>query len=154
MEQEAKQWPVDFETVEKGRYFCPEEVAEIFGTLPGTPKHQLACLGFKGTLETKLAQRLYYVTCVVYHDGVRVLTDWEATEYRTRNFLRGFRKMGSDLRALGKVDTAEFSAEQMATHEQRVRKCSTIYLAAKRGSRDAVLAGKSPETAPVLIEGP
>lgn len=152
MIEEAKVWPVDFEQVGPGSYFSPEQVGEIFGTTPGDDRHRLACLGLKGTIETKLASRKVYVTCVVQGDGVRVLSHWEATNYTAHQFAKRYRGMASDVRRIVRIDTSEFSTDQLKMHERHVHTCATTYLAAKKGKREALLSLKAPATPKALPE--
>ena len=152
MSIEAKPWPIDFDTVDVGRYFAPEELAEIFGMNAGDDRYRLAQLNLKNSIELKLGQRPVplYVTVVIQGDGLRVLNHWEATQYSARAFSRHFRGLGSYLRRLGRIDTAEFDDQQKTVYEGHLNRCAQTYLGAKRGRRESMISAPAADTPKAL----
>lgn len=150
---EARRYPVDFDGVEVGRFFMPEEIAEMFGTEPGTEDHRFKCMQFGRDIERRLARRAVplYVTCRTMGDGVKVLTQEEASNYNTRKANLALRSMGVAVCRLGKVDTSGFSDRQRQIHENNLARSAQMYLSARRGRREALSGGSGPAVPKAII---
>jgi hypothetical protein len=149
---EARPWPVDFDEVEIGRFFSPEELAQIFGVEAESPRFRLLKLALRSSIEKKLKQRdiPLYVRVKDEGDGLRVLDHWANLHHSTKSFRQRYRGMGRDVGYISRIDTSEFDEKQLVIYERNLNECATIYLGAKRAKREALLSNRNAETPKVL----
>lgn len=149
---ETKVWPIDLDDIGIGYYLSPEDVAETFGTTLGTDKHRLVVLGLKSVIEAKMAARGQHVSVSCEGGGIRVRTNLEASAYSASQFALRVRQMGKLVRFMGRIDTSEFTPEQLQRHDRNLHISACTFAGAVKARRQAKLSPK-PEGIPKVLSG-
>lgn len=115
-----ERYPLDIEKVTKGFVLTVDEVERINRTTRGSKEHGLGLLKLQGWMESELEGRGCCWVIKQESEGLRVLTDAEASTYQekrrqedVRSILRGHRK-------LLHVDANVLTDEERAEHNRRV----------------------------------
>lgn len=109
--------PIDFSELEKGSYLSPKECEEALGEKRGSKKYQLGLMNLSSEIyryfQTHFAE---VVTTCVHKDGVKVLTDVEASEYNIRGREKALRSLGQSCFRMSAVDLSNLTEDQKKTH--------------------------------------
>lgn len=109
------EYPIDFESVEKGRFFPNSELETVLGCQQSATAFRFAVMGLQRMIHSRTG-----FTCKIAEDGLRVLTDCEAATYNHRRHMNHRRGMiRRHLLAL-EVDAAKLTDEQRKEHEQNL----------------------------------
>lgn len=111
---------VPLETLTKGSYITPEVIEKALGFDRGSNEYSLQSLKLKETIEAWFEERGNPVTIKSEQDGLRILTDAEATEYNHRMFKIGMRRLFESHRKMLNVSEKNMTSEQVSSHRQRM----------------------------------
>ena len=118
--------------LQKGQYITPEEVEEITGiSRKDYKEYNLAALNLKTIIFSKMMEEGLIVTIRSEQDGLRILTDWEASMYNAKAVKSHIKGISKSVTRQKGVNTSEFTPEQNVTHLQRVTGMSLILQAVK-----------------------
>ena len=115
-----ERYPLDFDALNKGDVLTPESLARITSTEVGTPAYQFAILGLRCEIERELEAAGRPVTVKQDGDGLRILTDEEATDYNHAQLQAGLRKVARSHRRNLLVDRTQLSIEKQKAHDRRL----------------------------------
>jgi hypothetical protein len=139
---EAKIYPLDYDTLNKGDLITREQVEDITGARFGTPAYEFKRMGLKADIERALWRRgkVWTVTAEGCNGGLTILADADAVEYNMRDFERArSRQVVAHYRAMG-VDVTQLTDEQRARHERNITLQASEIQAAKTARRIALKA--------------
>ena len=111
---------VPFESIGKGSYITPEVIERATGFMRGSNEYSLQSLRLKDMIESWFEEHENPVTIKIEQDGLRILTDTEATEYNHRMFKIGMRRLFESHRKMLNVNEKDMTQEQVSAHRQRV----------------------------------
>lgn len=101
--------------LKKGDYIEPKTLGEMTDTKPGTTQYAFALIGIRNRIEDEYPG----LVCKMEGQGIRVLSDKEASEYTHRRFREGLQTMKrSHSRAL-RVDRSQLP--QPSAHDRRLQ---------------------------------
>lgn len=113
---EAKPFPIDCETIQKGQVFTAHAMAAILNAKPNTAAYRVKLVDFSH----KLTKRLWAIdkpfTVVVLSQRLEVLTDEAAADYNAGFFERSRKRMFKAHRQATRVDTSGFTQDRKTTH--------------------------------------
>lgn len=123
---QAKAFPLDFTTLEKGTWLEGKRLDDALLVKRNHPMWSLEV--------SKLCDRIFQeceIYCRADHDRVRLMTDEEASEYGWRRFSYHVRGLGRQKRKLASVDINKLEPEQRTLHEHRLRASTGIAMATR-----------------------
>ena len=110
---------VPMDQLSKGSYIAPEVIERTIGFIRGSAEYNLQMLKLKEMVEARFEEAENPVTIKVEQDGLRILTDAEATEYNHRMFKIGMRRLFESHRKMMNVDEGSMRQDQISAHRQR-----------------------------------
>lgn len=139
--------PLDFDALRKGSVITADEIAQAIDIPKDAPSFQVGALNLASQVERELLARGLATTVVIRGQGIRVLTDAEASEHNRRMFRRRLRGLVRDHSRAMRVDRAELDTEHLAAHDRALLEQGK-YLSSIRETR------KQLRLAPVQDERP
>jgi len=130
-------YPIDYDTLKKGDYITPEQVQDILGKDRESKNYGLHILRLKQIIEDKMEERGTPVTAKVQLDGIHILMDNEASEYRDNAFDVGLRKSSRAHAGLLNVDIRNLTEMEKAVHENAAYVNGKTLQAAMAGRKEA-----------------
>lgn len=109
-------YPIDTATLVKGDYISPEAIGRLLSAERGTPPYAFGLMRLKEHIERGRPDLVVKVD----HDGIRVLTDMQATDYADNEAARGFAYAARSLARLMRVDVSQLDDETKQTHDRRL----------------------------------
>ena len=101
-------------------------------------------------IEQAMLRRGLTVTVRSFNNGLRILTDLEASEYNADETKRAIGKMGRCLTRVSGVDCSEFGDEDLRRHDHRVRVVGSVYIAAKSSYKQQIKLAPTQRATPSL----
>ena len=136
----AEKYPLDYDMLSKGDYLTPEEVERATDVRRDDHKqYQFSVMRLCKEISQNMEARGDPVTVCSHQDGIKILTDEEASIYNEAEFERGRRKMVRSHVRLRKVDLMALSDE----NQVRTLRCMEVQskqLQAMRQSKREALA--------------
>lgn len=137
-------YPLDLSVLQKGELIDLPTLEKITSKKHGTPEFQLAVLGIQDRINDRTA-----MTAKITQDGLRILTDSEASEYNQRLFHLG---IGRVVRRHGKtlqVDVTTLQPDEQRAHENRLISQSRIVGAIANARRHTILPKRNGKQEPI-----
>lgn len=131
----ARPYPVDFESLEKGSEISEESIEHYAGcTYREDPDHfRQKQLHLKEAIEKHfLLERGCMVWVRTRKNGVRILFDSEVSDVAERTMHQNIKSLRKTLVRLGGVDTAQLDADSMKELERVTEVSSKVYQAVAR----------------------
>lgn len=111
---------IDMNRIGKGSFISPDTLERVTTFKRGSNEYDLQVLRVKGLLEAHFDESGNPVTIKIEQEGLRVLTDEEATEYNHRRFKIGMRALFEANRRMSNVDEGKMTSEQVAAHRAKL----------------------------------
>lgn len=109
-------YPIDFGLLKKGDEFNRQQLEDILGEKAGTEKFQFARLALQGMIH----ERTDFTAKCMGDDGLRILTDPEASEHNAKRFDQGLRAMAFRHQRNALVDVEQLSEDQRRKHDRQL----------------------------------
>ncbi len=118
----ARRFPVDYDTIQKGDYFGPEQVEEWTGEKPGTAIYNFKMLKLclqitQGVLD----ERGELWTLCIRDGGIAVLSDSDASTYNAQQFERHLNGLARSSQKMAAVDVAKLPDKVQVAHDQKLK---------------------------------
>lgn len=130
-------YPIDLTELHKGQLLDLSMLEEITSKKRGTQEFDFAVLGIQERINDRTP-----MTAKVTTDGLRILTDSEASEYNQRQFSLA---LGRTVRRHGKalqVDVVNLPPEEQRMHERRLINQSRVVQAIARARAPRKIEGQ------------
>ena len=139
---ELKQWPMDFDALQKGDVISVADVEQMTGKRRGTDEYRFALMNLKdmicGYLESK--ERMWTVS--TEGDRINILTDTEAVKY-TESWYESGRKRMRRMHSLAMgVDTAQLTTTLRDAHYRNIQVHGFEISAMKKSRAEALKAAR------------
>jgi hypothetical protein len=135
-------FPIDFDAVQKGDKFTPEQIETILGISQDSERFQLAVLAFVERIRDELDSRGKPATVAIVKKCVTILTDQEASIYNATEFDRGLRKSGRAHRRAVQVDVGLLDHDDRQRHERNLTTQAAILTGIKTARKLAISSHK------------
>jgi len=153
-ETQVTRYPFDYHTIEKGDCIKPSVCEEKTGKRRGTTEYQFALMALSKKVEADMLDEGRPVTVRVHKDGLRILTDIEASRFNHDCVKSYLLRMGYSAQRLARVDFSQFDDHDKLVHAHRVQIAAATVRGAKKERNNIfrVIAHQKPEEIPYLAE--
>lgn len=140
MEHNATPHPIDFESLKQGDFIAPDIVSDVTGISPKNRAYGLAQLKARDIIESGLADCGHCWILRSEGDGLRILTDEEASVYKERMMRARIRGFGRDLRQMQHIDVGKLTEERRHKHDEHMVRASLFLQAGRNAIRKRISA--------------
>ena len=150
-EHEIQYYPLDFDALEKGQAWTPDDLERLTEKGRGTDPYRWAVLAIKDRIVRECKDRGKEFTLAVVKGCLRILTDEEAAVYNASAFRAGIRRSRRSYRRLARtVDAAKLTEGQAKDHERNLLVCGRVLVAAKAARSEALSVSVHSRSVPGL----
>lgn len=144
---DATQFPIDFDALEKGSYIPPETLEHVFQVGRDMGAYSLKIVGMCNEIMRQLSDRGIDVVAKRHKSGIKILNDVEASAYTYQEAQLAMLKYRRNLTRALAVDRSQLDDKSQATHDGRLLVMSRVYHAAAGAKKEArkLISTKSPD---------
>lgn len=139
---ETKYYPIDFDAVQKGDEYTPEQLKEITGCEPETKEYSFAVMSLCSQIMRECAARGSVVTVAMRRGNLCVLNDADAAEYNAKKVDTKFKQANMCHMRRLHVDVSKLDESQAKAHERSVLVQGAMLQAAAAARKVAALPHK------------
>ena len=146
---EAKVFPIDTDSLQKGSVISTQEIESIFDVKQSDAAFNLAALKLKTYITERFKERGEVVTVACENSTLKILTDPEASEYNYRRVKAGVSQIaGAHQRNMG-VDVTGLEPPQAAQHEKHIIRTGMVLMSIQEAFKAPLITNE--RTTPKLL---